>query len=114
MPGSVGLESCGTGLFWVDIIVEERKEKGEKGKASMLQNILPYFRSVFPFYHSQRIILSVIDENDKSSSCQNLVINLHAYIAASSSFFWAHFRGAVNATYQCVGLRSENLNKVCV
>lgn len=47
MPGSVGLESCGTGLLWVDIVVEERKEKGEKGKANMLQNILPYFRSLF-------------------------------------------------------------------
>lgn len=48
MPGFVGLESCGTDLLWVGIIMEERKEQGEKGKADMLQNIPPYFRSVFP------------------------------------------------------------------
>lgn len=46
MPGFVGLESCG--LLWVHVIMEERKGKGEKGKANMLQNIPPYFRSVFP------------------------------------------------------------------
>lgn len=94
---------CGSGELWNWSSLGEYHHGGEEGKRERKSKHITKQPSLLQvcvsFYHSQ-IILSVMDKNDKYSSCQNLVINLHVYIAASSSFSGYIFRGAANATYQ--------------